>query len=63
MFFVLATKELCLSLARQRGGGVYISVCVWHVDGTPATSKLQPDVKAQGLATQGPTVGGARTVQ
>lgn len=30
---------------------------VWHVDGTPATSKLQADVKVEGLAAPGATVG------
>lgn len=50
-----------LSLVHQHGGSV--CVCVWHVDGTPATSKLLPDVKAQGPAARGPAVGSTNTVQ
>lgn len=32
---------------------VNTSLCVWHVDGTPATSKLQPDVEAEGWVARG----------
>lgn len=37
---------------------VPVRVCVRNVDGTPATSKRQPDVKAEGLVVPGPAVGG-----
>lgn len=47
-------------------GALCVRVCVCvrvrNVDGTPATSKRQPDVKAEGLVAQGPTVGGTLAV-
>lgn len=65
IFFVLVNKGLCLTFLLANMVAVNVCVCarVCHVDGTPVTSKLQPDVNAEGLATQGSTVGGTHTVQ
>lgn len=41
---------------------VCLCVCVRNVDGTPATSKRQPDVKAEGLVARGHAEGGPLAV-